>query len=671
MGTPEVWSKALSTPWLWEARRSYLVNELGLSPDDEALGPKRPVVAFYGPSQVGKTTVILRLLGLREDAHSEAEHVLRGERRQGESATVTALRYGLARSQPDMWEVPVLSIVEGKIIEQTKVCDPATARRQFGELRRFLTDSVRGRHLPDNPLWVGVPRNLLSASADPEAAPVMVDLPGEGSGDNAERHHVPQLVSKWLAIASSIVVVLRLNNVVELARLKFGSTEANGNQWVYWPGDLALVLTRAITEGTVRESVRSDMSVAQFRHLIEANGRLGDEILNSSQLSQEAKDGAKDRLAKVPFFPLELGDSLAAMQQQDPQLAAMAAPVLAESMKTLRTHIDAKAREETALLAMSGLRIAAQNRHRATVARRHTEFMAASEKLRSVLENLAQMERDLLEELAYRDELNAKIGVVEQQASSGADQFRSGLFQAVNARKEAYSNDWGPHDLRAAGVDFGNYLYRTAEQLAAECFDQLGPRDFDAWRQRAAAERNLTIGLESHKWNFYMLSSRRDDWKKVFDNAQNYARDQSVRVATTARNAAVVRVQALRQEAKSYIDQIAQLEAEKLQLVKAKREAEVARTAADSAYAAAVAEEARAAVAAKQEDRFFKLASAAFLSNVRERKVQVLSWMPAGDGRRDWTPSWRRHEALADWTGSVLRMERLSGAVSGRNEVGS
>ena len=671
MGIPKVWSNALAARWLWDARREYLVKELGLSADDDALGPKRPVVAFYGPSQVGKTTIILRLLGLREDAHSAAERVLRGERKQGRSATVTALRYGLARSQPDKWEIPVLSLVNGKIVEQTRVCDAETARGLIKELRKFLTDAVRGRHLPENPLWVGVPRMLLAPDADPEAVPVMVDLPGEGSGDAAERHHVPELVRKWLAIASSVVVVLKLNTMGEFAKLRFGSAEDRDNQWMYWPGDTALVMTRAVTEGTVKEAVRPGMSLAEFRAMIHANGRLAAEILKSSPLEHEMHQRAVAQLDRMPFFPVELGDSLAEMQRKDPKLSAIASPLLAASMEGLREHVDRQARDETALLATSGLRIAAQNRHRETVNRQKEKFETAREECRRIDDLLKDKRVEWDEETRVRDETAETIKQIGILAGSTGDQMRRALAPVVERGKEVWNGDWGPHDLRAEARDFGRRLFRTADAHVRDNLQLFRHRDFDEWGRRAGAGQNLAQGLEQHSDNWYMFgwvsdSKRRKEWGQVCDNADKYANDLASSVATAAKDAAAQQRGELHGKHRTAMAEIKFLDGEIAQLSKSLGEARVAVESARLAHELAVANQQTAEAAAKQEDGFLKRATNAFSAHVMRARKQAVGWLPPGDRRHAWTPAWQRHAALADWTASVLRMERLSSAVSGR-----
>ena len=50
-------------------------------------------VGVYGPTQVGKTTFILNLIGINENRLDELSNALRGKREKGKSSTVTATLY--------------------------------------------------------------------------------------------------------------------------------------------------------------------------------------------------------------------------------------------------------------------------------------------------------------------------------------------------------------------------------------------------------------------------------------------------------------------------------------------------------------------------------------------------------------------------------------------------
>ena len=92
---------ARTREWAIEANDRWLA---ALSPD--ATGPKRnpeAKVVLFGPTQVGKTTLLLTLLGIRDDAAEKVGTVLRGGRAHGQSSTALPMRY--LRSRDDHWRL--------------------------------------------------------------------------------------------------------------------------------------------------------------------------------------------------------------------------------------------------------------------------------------------------------------------------------------------------------------------------------------------------------------------------------------------------------------------------------------------------------------------------------------------------------------------------------------
>src|SRR5690606_118398 len=85
-------------------------------------------VAVYGATQVGKTTLILDLLGVTGEALERASSVLRGDQRMGKSSTACAIRYG--RSKDDFWYIS----------DDSEALNDATARVQFSTIRTELEE---------------------------------------------------------------------------------------------------------------------------------------------------------------------------------------------------------------------------------------------------------------------------------------------------------------------------------------------------------------------------------------------------------------------------------------------------------------------------------------------------------------------------------------------------
>ena len=81
--------------WALEGKDEYERGFLRLKkPEGEK---RRVLIGVYGPTQVGKTTLILKLLGIKENRIIELSSALRGKRQMGNSATVTTSIYQRSR----------------------------------------------------------------------------------------------------------------------------------------------------------------------------------------------------------------------------------------------------------------------------------------------------------------------------------------------------------------------------------------------------------------------------------------------------------------------------------------------------------------------------------------------------------------------------------------------
>ena len=81
--------------WAYSANERFINNiKSDLVKNKLGSDPKKDIsICTIGPSQVGKTSLILKLLGIKEEKFSELSEKLRGGSTQGNSATATAMIY--------------------------------------------------------------------------------------------------------------------------------------------------------------------------------------------------------------------------------------------------------------------------------------------------------------------------------------------------------------------------------------------------------------------------------------------------------------------------------------------------------------------------------------------------------------------------------------------------
>ena len=84
---------------------------------------EKKLAILYGKSQVGKTTLILALMGIKSDSFKKVEDILRAGREKGKSSTSIAIKYGY--SNDSFWyinkdrtdEVDIANYLKNKRIE--------------------------------------------------------------------------------------------------------------------------------------------------------------------------------------------------------------------------------------------------------------------------------------------------------------------------------------------------------------------------------------------------------------------------------------------------------------------------------------------------------------------------------------------------------------------------
>ncbi len=143
------------------------------------------VIAVFGKSQVGKTELILRLLGVRPDAE-DLRLALRGGRAKGLSASVTAAIYRRCEGESYRLKTP-----QG----DHSNLDLATLREHLRQLRNDVEAQTYARLEP-------IEFDLPSTVFDPHVVRVrpvtILDLPGVDSSEPREHAHVQRLLRRYL-----------------------------------------------------------------------------------------------------------------------------------------------------------------------------------------------------------------------------------------------------------------------------------------------------------------------------------------------------------------------------------------------------------------------------------------------------------------------------------------
>lgn len=305
--------------WAFAAYRAFVASlsqEVG-----ERLGQNEhqaePYVVVFGKTQVGKTTLLLDLMGVLPEQLVRVSAVLRGGRRQGQSATATAMEY---RRSPD-WR---WGLRDGDAAVSWHADDDAM-QQALGTLRA----AMEARQLQVRaPCVAYLPCDCFDAAIVGPAVR-MLDLPGDKPANAAEQEHVNQMARDHVPLADLILLVGRGD---DLSFLQPGGLNLPIiEDWQSAPRRFRIVTTFSFFAQTVRELVREEAGPAdatRYRH------RLIEQISRSVELSEAARDVEH-------YFPLEFGQSMLDAHARQRDFHVRLAPMLAGLRQQLLDEIHA------------------------------------------------------------------------------------------------------------------------------------------------------------------------------------------------------------------------------------------------------------------------------------------------------------------------------------------
>ncbi|KEZ07314.1 hypothetical protein GQ57_01605 [Burkholderia sp. MSh2] len=194
-------------------------------------------VVVYGSTQVGKTTLMLEMLGIAPARAREVSDVLRGGRSVGKSATATATRY--RRSQSDDWQIG----------QDDTPLTSAEAQARLGALR----EQVEAGHAPDaDVVDVHIPQCFFASTQDGFASDIrLLDLPGLNATNPHEAAYVRRVAETYVPIADLVVLVCRINTLGALRPVDLQLPELQ--DWMCYPMRFRVVCTYAFSSASFRE----------------------------------------------------------------------------------------------------------------------------------------------------------------------------------------------------------------------------------------------------------------------------------------------------------------------------------------------------------------------------------------------------------------------------------
>ena len=214
-------------------------------------------IAIYGPTQSGKTTLILNLLELKTQSLPEIQKVLRGGQSAGKSSTARILRY--LRSKNDDWYI-------GKQAYQNDndVCEA------FRNLRQEMEH--KGRNTDISRIDIFIPKKHFENQNNQQNAVIILDLPGTNASNKAEQAYVSSL-HKEIREADLVFLVCSINDLGSLTS-EIESPKSVLQNWPYNPTKYKVVCTRTFSDNSIKELLKKS---PQF-NLADLSQYIGDQF---------------------------------------------------------------------------------------------------------------------------------------------------------------------------------------------------------------------------------------------------------------------------------------------------------------------------------------------------------------------------------------------------------
>lgn len=270
-------------------------------------------LVVYGSTQVGKTTLILNLLGIEERKLPIVASLLRGGQTAGKSATATAVRY--RKSVDENW---YLGAGQSQPLTDEAICT------QLGELRR----QMEGGHYCDAAvLDIHIPRRYFNQDRESGLEICLIDLPGLNANNAHERAHVTRLANKYVPLADLVILTIKAEQLGELHpnALQLDALK----DWAIQPKRFRIVLTHSFS---------CQSFVDQF---------------DASQTLQSVRDRTYQQCCthdypmreeiRQSLYPLEFGDSWSALKQSNPAYFEQVQPIAGELKQELLTSLKGAA----------------------------------------------------------------------------------------------------------------------------------------------------------------------------------------------------------------------------------------------------------------------------------------------------------------------------------------
>jgi GTPase SAR1 family protein len=248
--------------WIAKGVNSYLetVKEKSVRDLIQASMGGTVAVSVYGETQVGKTTLILKLLGIKEEDSSKLNSLLRCGSRHGNSATPTAMIYRRSNNEKFHYlepNQPRITLDEADLKAKLTQLRHRVEKNAYSDLSEVVIDIPNSKFDEDR------------YSTDIQ----IIDLPGFGSRNQKEQKHIEKILKKYLPISTMILVITKAQAISQVAQLFENGMLNELYGWRYMSSKYRLIVTwsysgEADTHLGKQKSLSTDEVIRYYREEI-------------------------------------------------------------------------------------------------------------------------------------------------------------------------------------------------------------------------------------------------------------------------------------------------------------------------------------------------------------------------------------------------------------------
>lgn len=389
------WSELERRRWVWSERSAAWLHRETFGDVEFATATDLARIMVVGDSQVGKTTLLTRMLGVKEPALSHVADVLRAGRPQGDSATPVPVQYRWSTHE-DEW-----LIVSGSA-RQARWLTDGELQTELAALRSPNGDLTW--QLQDRPLEIGLPTRMANIGSRQQGLRVL-DLPGLAARNPRERAAARSMVARFAPLMNLVVFVQLADGMADGFNDLAIREDPVLSAWMTNPAAFRVVLTRAFTLETIRpELTRRAASPEPAERSAAGLAAFVTERL-ATQLAESLDSDLPGANLATMVHPVELGNSLREFSTAHPQLADLVESATAIVLDNLARAIDSAGRSDSHGLQTldAAVRVADRvRRYTADWSRRVAHHDMAVAKARTewatAMATLAQAERESGEE---------------------------------------------------------------------------------------------------------------------------------------------------------------------------------------------------------------------------------------------------------------------------------